>query len=700
MDTVLRRAGSLLVALSAVAAPSLNAQNRPEVQLRAAIETETVKGDLEAAIEQYKAIAQTSDRPTAAQALLRMAECYEKLGNVESRKVYQRVVREFADQKDVASLAKSHLERAIGDGRQQSGLVLRRVWDGQAGESLAAALYGANGQRVVYTPLGTGSVNVHDLASGSDRALTAADGCSGPSAISRDGTLVAYERYCGKYGSDLRLVTVRGSSVSSRLLYENADVSQITPLDISPDKASVVVTIVRKDQSNQIALVNVERGSLSVLKTVDWRRPSRIYYSPDGRALAYDLPASDTTAQRDVFILAVDGSRDIPVVAHPANDVVMGWSPDGRHLLFASDRRGGVMGLWAQALEARQPQGPPQLITESINSAFPLGVSGDALYLHKFAGDRDIAMIPIDVATGKQTGPAVRPIQSFIGTNLEPAWSPDGKSLAYVSWRSNNPVFGDPRVLAIRFVDTGETRELRPNLVYFDQMSWAPDGHAFVTAGTDLKGRNWVFLIDARTGAVATLAALPQEFERACPQWSPDGRAIYYRRPLNSDGSGREVAFIERTLASGDEREIARGDLGAISVSPDGQWIAAQRNEPSTRSQALVVIPVKGGAPRELIHVTEPQSLISYFAGIPWVPDSRGVLLRKITAAKAGELWLVPLEGAARKMDIDVTQWGTGNWGLLSLSPDGRQLAFLAGRQHSEVWVLENFMSMLKSERR
>ena len=81
-----------------------------------------------------------------------------------------------------------------------------------------------------------------------------------------------------------------------------------------------------------------------------------MFFSPDGRDLAYDLPASDTSHQRDVFVLAVDASREIPVVVHSSNDVVMGWSPDGRQLLFASDRRSGAMGLWLRAspIESRR----------------------------------------------------------------------------------------------------------------------------------------------------------------------------------------------------------------------------------------------------------------------------------------------------------------------------------------------------------
>jgi Tol biopolymer transport system component len=287
----------------------------------------------------------------------------------------------------------------------------------------------------------------------------------------------------------------------------------------------------------------------------------------------------------------------------------------------------------------------------------------------------------------------MRPIQRFIGTNLEPAWSPDGRFLAYVSWRTNNPVFGDPRILAIRSVDTGETRELRPNLVYFDQMSWAPDSHALVTGGTDLKGRNWVLQIDARTADVTTIVPLPNGFERSYPQWSPDGKRIYYRVPLKEDAINGDVAFVERDLATGAEREVARGALGSISLSPDGRWITAQRADPSTKSQAVVLIPVEGGETKELLRVTDPQRIVSALSGIPWTPDGRSVLVRRRMGADSIELWLVPTEGAQpRKLDIDVNQWPAGNRGFISLSPDGRQLAFLAGEVNSEVWALENFL--------
>ena len=96
-----------------------------EVQLKAAVHKQEVEGDLKGAIEQYKKLAQNKDRGVAAKALVRMGECYDKLGDTEARKAYERVVKEFADQKEAVEQARGRLSssRVIAPG----GLTVRKV---------------------------------------------------------------------------------------------------------------------------------------------------------------------------------------------------------------------------------------------------------------------------------------------------------------------------------------------------------------------------------------------------------------------------------------------------------------------------------------------------------------------------------------------------------------------------------------------
>src|SRR6478736_8361874 len=85
--------------------------------LKAAQNTEVVDGNPRAAIKQYQAIVDKfskTQRGTAATALLRMADCYRKFGDEEAQKIYQQLVRDYADQPDVASQARARLTaRAI-----------------------------------------------------------------------------------------------------------------------------------------------------------------------------------------------------------------------------------------------------------------------------------------------------------------------------------------------------------------------------------------------------------------------------------------------------------------------------------------------------------------------------------------------------------------------------------------------------------
>ena len=99
----------LAMIVAALIAP-LPAQ-KLDVDLQRAIQKETVSGDLKAAIEDYRKIVARagSDRSVAAKALVHMAECYAKLGDIESRKIYERVAKEYADQKQAATVARARL---------------------------------------------------------------------------------------------------------------------------------------------------------------------------------------------------------------------------------------------------------------------------------------------------------------------------------------------------------------------------------------------------------------------------------------------------------------------------------------------------------------------------------------------------------------------------------------------------------------
>ena len=671
-----------IILLTAIAAAlSLLAADRArETKLQQAIDLMGTKGDLPGAIKLLEDVAKSSDRNLAARSLLYLGDCRQKLGQQESRKPYERIIREFSDQKDVVAEARLRLA-AMGVGG--AGLSYRQVWAGKG----TLGTVSPDGRYLSYVNWDTGDLALHDLVANTDRRLTnegtwnLSSEYAWLSAISRDGKQVAYAWYNAKGRYELRIVgLVTAGFTEARRLLDNEDVTDIEPYDWSPDGDWLAVTWQLKDRTAQTGLASTQDGSLRVLKS-SVGGPTRMFFSPDGKYLGFDLPAGDKIG-RNIFVLTVDGSGETEAVVGPSQNIMMGWSPDGKRLLFASDRSGS-MGLWAIPMADGKPNGAPELVRPNIGTqSLGLTASG-ALYLGVKIANRDIYVASLDFNTGKLLSPPTRPIQTFTGSNLLPDWSPDGRYLAYVSERGPQ---GVDRILAIRSVETGQVRELRPNLSIVFLPRWAPDGRSLVFEGTDFQGRHAVYRIDAATGETTPIAFSSPERRLQTPQWSPDGKKIYY-----TVNPYRDAALIERDLASGSERELIRREgLRYPGVSPDGRYVAGTSLDPSGKSSSLLLIPIDGGEPRELLRVTAPQS---FWPMVAWMPDGRGVVVRKMLSESENasqELWLVPVGGGQpRQLEIDTRNL---NVSPISVHPDGRQVAYLGGEQKKEVWVLENFL--------
>ncbi len=700
---------TLRFAIALAAAAALFAQSL-EVELQRATQKEMVNGDLRAVIAEYKKIAARagSNHAVAVKALMRAADCYQKLGDAESRKIYEQIVSEYGDQKEAVATARAHLGRT--ETARGTGVSFRHAWTLPPGGDFFGAV-SPDGHSVPYVDWDhRGDLVLHDLVTGADRQLTntAGDTPGGTGefaeewAFSRDGKQLAYSWFHPKNRFDVRLIDLRGSGIPQpKRLFHDDDMRWVGPADWSPDGKWLAVGLRRNNGMGQVGLISVQDGSLRVLKSLDRALVPSLSFSPDGNYLAFDFPVGNTT-QHDISILAVDGSHENPVVVYASNDRLIGWSPDGQRLLFSSDRA-GAPGLWSLMIRDGKPQGEPELMKEGIDLSERMGitVSGSiyAAVWHRRRSNTRVASI--DIATGRFLSPPVDGVQEFVGTNESPDWSPDGKYLTYISRRRGGIFIG------IRSLETGQTRDLRPQLENFTAPRWSPDGTAFLAWGRDLKRRDGIYRIDAQTGEVSLVVAAPSQPGEGIswPQWSPDGKGIYYRR--NFPG-GKEVAFVDRDLASGKEQEVIRRPfLGAVNFSPDGRYIATGSVDPASNSRTQLLIPARGGEPRELMRMpaeVAPAELLDFTKGlrmdvIGWARDSRSVFLRKQVsdAKEPDEIWQAPIDGSApRKLDLKFNRNETG----IRIHPDGRQIAFMVQDQErpkpGEVWVLENILPRAK----
>jgi len=667
--------------------------DQAEVLMQAAHQKQLVEGQLEEAIRLYKRVVQehAGNRALSAQALLEMGECYEKLGNTEARKAYERLLRDYADQSNQVAAARRHLTVLSGNGATNTyEMRARRVWTGDDVDTSGRP--SSDGAYLTYVDWETGDLAFRDLRTGEKRRLTnkgswaVSHEFALSSVPSPDGKQVVYDWFNKDFRWDLRVVGLDGSA--PRILNSNKEVEELDPVDWSPDGKDILARarFLGADRTFNIVLVSTADGSVRVLKKLDWRFPGKMCFSPDGRYIAYDFPPEQDSPSRDIFLLSFDGSREVPLVQHPANDILLGWTPDGTSILFASDRTGN-MAVWSVSVANGKPQQAPELIKADAGQIAALGMTRKgALYYSVRIGRQDVYVATLDIPTGKVLAAPSPLTQRYIGSNFSPFWSPDGQNVAFTSERQPGS-----KIVVIHSMVNGKERELAPNLEYFDLGPWSPDGRSLLLHGTDTTGHHGAFRIDVRSAAISPL--ILAETGSDVPRWSPDGKAVFFRLGAD-DAKGSSVAV--RDLETGREKELYRAASSSfiapnVDVSPDGRQVALRVLSPK-QPELLMLIPTSGGEARNLLEVHPPELIQS----IAWTPDSRYILFaegRALTEQPKNELWRIPAEGGTPEKLALGMDWLRE----VNFHPDGHHIAFTAGQNKSEVWVMENFLPLTRA---
>jgi Tol biopolymer transport system component len=651
-----------------------------EVLLKAAQHKELVDGDLKAAIAQYqKALARAAaNRAVAAKALLGMGQCHEKLGQAEARKLYQRLLREYADQTEPARVARERLATLQG-GKPREMAIRLVVPSGKGVESNGSV--SLDGRYLSYTDWGTGNLALLDLLTGEKRHLTkkgswwTSDEYTQFSMISPDSRQVAYDWYNQRATFELRIIGIDGSQ--PRVVYTDTEGTKILqPHAWSPDGKQILMGIEKKDNAWELVLITVADGSTQVLKRLAGHKVLwSVRFSRDGRYIAYDRPQREGSLQRDIFLLDIKTGREIPLVEHPANDSLLDWTPDGKALFFASDRL-GTNDAWLVAVSDGKAQGSPELIKRHFGDVVPLGFTQGGSFYYAFSRLRwNLYTARVDPESGK----ALLPVQlePTRGLCFSADWSPDGKFLAY-------GCLGGGRVqrsIVIRSMETGEEREITPKLKnLWLRLRWSRDGRGLLAGGVDNGGQVGIFRIDPQTGDATLVAPLDT---RCCTpgfDGSPDGKLLLYVSGQERHQQPRGL-FV-RDLEANRDTELARHPrMHYVAASPDGRQVVFSIEDEETQSIALMVLPATGGTPREIVRVKS--GLVYSFT---WTPDSRYVIY-----AERGKppLWRVPAQGGPpQRFELTVPgpQW-------VSVHPDGQRLAIGTVQPHTEIWVMENFLS-------
>ena len=361
-------------------------------------------------------------------------------------------------------------------------------------------------------------------------------------------------------------------------------------------------------------------------------RPSDIYklksisdprVSPDGKWVSYTLSSVDSAKDKrnsDIWMTSLDGQTSLQVTFSPEGESSARWSPDGKYLSFTSSRADKHSQVWVMDRRG----GEARKLTKLRGGLEDYAWSPDGLQIALVIQD------PADTSKTKTQKPYVidryqfkQDVEGYLmnrRTHLylfdlnsgkldtltrgnyneaSPAWSPDGKSIAFVSNRSAEPDRNenqdiwvmDARPLApARQVTTWTGSDTQPR--------WSPDGKsiAYLQSTSPEKYMMYdqaILAVIPAAGGVPRL--LTKSLDRPVSQvaWEKDGSALAF---LVSDDRQRYIGRIP--VNGGTVTKVAAGERVYASLDPVAATsYVALMSEPQRPGEICVV---ENGSPRRI----------------------------------------------------------------------------------------------------
>ena len=340
--------------------------------------------------------------------------------------------------------------------------------------------------------------------------------------------------------------------------------------------------------------------------------------SPQGDALAF---VSDRSGAFEIYVRALSGgSADLPLTGDGQQNLQPAWSPDGRFIAYHANRNGGIWVIPSRGGTPRQISSfgaRPAWSPDGTRIAFQTDELGD-IAPNGFSAQVGSTIWIADANGGNAR--AITTPTSPSGGHASPAWSPDGRFIAFTVFDS-----GADNGVWIVALDNGATWPLDLNASFYDPV-FATDASAVYATGAEALIVRLPF--DARTGKL-----------RATREMIPIA-GVPGVRGLSLSPDGRRLAFSGMALES---------QIWSLPVSATGQ----------------------PGEPAPLTRDTSRRNSLAMIS-----PDGRQVAYMSIRQGELPNIWVMNIDGSnPMQLTSDETADHKPHW-----FPDGKRIAYLTKR--------------------